>query len=1529
MSHISALVRIPVSDTFLFVLTRDILNAAIQPALFSLPHSAINSLICATIQRCSYAGFWKEKGGLNEKILAKNEDDVRNEGVQCLFTTGQQADKIGSIFILQENNMKSLGVCAGASSISLVGLEQNDADVTFLFSRSQAHDGNPRRVLREMLEEIEHIQDFNIAATGRKFRNMLNFSGLAEPEAVELAAAFLMPKEHPCRVIISAGGETTMVYHLDEEGKVSDIHTGNKCASGTGEFFLQQLGRMSLGLQEVSSMDMPETPYKVSGRCSVFCKSDCTHALNKGVAKNQVVAGLSKMMSGKVMELLKKLPKNSAMLVGGCAGNKAMVHYLQETLPELYIPEQAFVFEALGAALWALENPCQPFVSLDSIFSEHRAGLAVLPPLAECRKLVDFKYQERGQAQEGDTLILGLDVGSTTTKGVLVRRGDKAIVAAEYLRTNGDPIGASREVYKSLAQQVQVPVVIEGLGVTGSGRQIAGLHALTDGVINEIVAHATAAVHFDPEVDTIFEIGGQDAKYTYITNGVPSDYAMNEACSAGTGSFLEEAAKESLGLQVTEIGDTAFRATAPPNFSDQCAAFIGSDIKRSVQENVPLEDIVAGLVYSIGMNYSNRVKGSRPVGKKVFVQGGVCYNQAVPAALAGLTGKQVVVPSEAGLMGAFGVALEVERRMEQGLLKSQEYDLQDLIHREVEYGQPFKCGGGKDCDRGCEIARIKIKDKVYPFGGSCSRYDNMIHNRKVESGDYNWVIQRERRVFRDLAPADERPTVGMNRSFLMHTYFPFFSTFFAELGFRLVLPAQEDPLGADQQGSSFCYPVEIAHNYAASLLAEKPDFIFLPQIKGLDFSTKDTTCCTCVLVQGEPYYLRSAFPALEDSKTIYQVLNFSKGKDAPCNQEALQQVAQSIGADPDKVGAALQTAMQAQDAFAKDIQEMGKQALAELEKKPDTFGVVLFGRPYNSFASVANKGIPAKFSSRGILILPFDMLPYHSEDLPQGHNMFWAMGQIILKAARFVVKHPQLYGTYITNFSCGPDSFIISYFRDIMGRKPSLTLELDNHTADAGLETRVEAFLDIVRYYREIQKKTVEEQVSRPAFHAAEIEKRNGVQGVRTSDQGWIPLTDSRVRLLVPAMSRYATALLAEVFQRDGIYAEVLPPADEDVLKLGRGNASCKECLPLQTTLGGLLNCIKQRQEGEVLVYFMASAEGPCRFGQYHVYSKRVIEQLQIPNVAVFSPTSMDGYSGLSDSFLRAAWRAVVIGDIFDEMWSTVLAGAEDRQEGLRIFHEEYQAVMGAISKRWPLLARQLSKTAARLSQIPLKKTYAEIPKISLIGEIYVRHDPISLQNLIERLADRGFAVRTATISEWLKYTDWLIKEGIEGTVPKGFTIRWHIKKYFDAAIRRRLAPSGLFFDDGTAPVESVIKAGEKFVSPKLTGEAILTVGSALHDILHPSCGIISIGPFGCMPSRVAEAVLTEKFTTTEKKCQLDNGSAQHWLPILAKERKLPFIAIETDGNPFPQLIEARMEAFCLQAQRLNEQMLACGIQRH
>lgn len=1431
--------------------------------------------------------------------------------------------------------MESLGICLGASTLGMVRLRREGDRIEVLSTETITHEGNPRRALLKALDEIPDIHEIPVAVTGRKFISFVNLTTISEPEALEMAVAQILPKEHPYRVVVSAGGETFLVYHLDEDNKVQGIQTGNKCASGTGEFFLQQIGRMNLSLEDVAELGISEEPHRVSGRCSVFCKSDCTHALNKGIPKGQVVAGLAQMMAGKVVELLKKLPKKSVMLVGGSSKNKTMIHYLRKEIEDLFIPEQAPHLEALGAGLWALDNSTARYGGRDTVYAKKASAFGYLKPLDDFRHMVQFKQRDRGRPEPGDKTILGLDVGSTTTKGVIMRCRDKAILAGDYLRTDGDPVGASRRVYRSLADQIDVPVEIMGLGVTGSGRQIAGLHAMTEGVINEIIAHATAAVHFDKDVDTIFEIGGQDAKYTYITNSVPSDYAMNEACSAGTGSFLEESAKESLGLAVTDIGRVAYTGNKPPNFNDQCAAFIGSDIKTAAQEGIPVEDIVAGLVYSICMNYCNRVKGNRPVGKKVFMQGGVCYNEAIPAAMAALTGKEIIVPPEPGLMGAFGVALEVERRIERGLLKPESFDLERLANREVKYKKSFTCGGGKEkCDLRCEVARIEIEGKTYPFGGACNRYVNMLHQREFDKSRYDMVAFRQRRVFRDLAPddpEDKRPTMGMNRSFLVNTYFPLFNTFFDRLGYRVVLPNKVDPAGVDQQQAAFCFPVEIAHGHMHDLLAKDPDMVFLPHIKGVPTDAENANTCTCVFVQGEAYYLRGTFEGLGGKKVFTPYFDLSRGMEDARSE--LLNLAKELGKSQQDALTAFKDAVEAQEQFKADIRARGEEILKEIEADPEATGVVLFGRPYNAFAGEANKGIPAKFASRGYHVIPFDMLAYEEQTLDDAETMYWSMGRMILKASRLAKNHPQLFGTYISNFSCGPDSFVVGYFRQEMGRKPSLTLELDSHTADAGLETRIEAFLDIVRHYRELESRK-QITVVKKDFVVSRAVIADGKPVIATTDGRKLPLTHPDVRVVLPAMGLFGHQALVKSFEKVGIRAYGIPPADEDVLKLGRGNSTCKECLPLQVTVGSMLRYLfQERPANEVTAYFMPGASGPCRFGQYNVFSRRLIERYEIPNVAVLTLNAGNGYMGLGDRFTLPAWRSIVIGDVMYEIWSTLLAAAEDRDSALEIFFQEWDALVDVVHKPWRFIRRQLQATAKTLSQIPLRMRYEEIPKLSLIGEIFVRNDPISLQNLVQKLAGRGFIVRTSQTSEWIKYVDWLIKNKIEGDKPDiPFWIRYLVKRHFDHKIRNILSETGLFFHE-VLNVDDLIVAGEKFVSPKLTGEAILTVGAALHEILHPACGIISIGPFGCMPSRVAESILSEKFTAGEKLELLlkangaDPGPAK---AILDKpDRKLPFLAIETDGNAYPQIIEARLEALCLQARRLHEQMMENHIGTH
>ncbi|WP_243312255.1 BadF/BadG/BcrA/BcrD ATPase family protein [Fundidesulfovibrio agrisoli] len=1419
----------------------------------------------------------------------------------------------------------AIGLCLGASSISFALVCAEADGVRLARGGSVPHNGDPASTLLSVLESIPNWRELPLAATGRRLRAMVSLPSLSEPEAVELAAAHALGGAGAVTVL-SVGGETFMAYGLDAHGKVRSIQSGNKCASGTGEFLLQQLGRMGLAVEDLSSMDHAAEPHAVSGRCSVFCKSDCTHALNKGAHRQEVVAGLGRMMAGKCLELLTRMPVQRVLLAGGCAANPYLLRFLREELPGLEAPENAAWFEATGAALWALDHAGP--VGGAKIFAPREGSFVRLGPLSEALPLVEFKEHPRGRAREGDVVLVGLDVGSTTTKGVVVRRGDRGVLAGEYLRTEGDPVGASRRVYASLAAQLGAPVRIVGLGVTGSGRAIAALHASATAAINEIVAHAAAALHYDPAVDTIFEIGGQDAKYTSLSAGRPCDSAMNEACSAGTGSFLEESARESLGVPTDAIAELALAAGSTPNFNDQCAAFIGSDIKLAVQEGLPLEDILAGLVHSVCLNYVSRVMGSRPVGERVFMQGGVCYNRAVPAAMAMLTGKRVVVPPDPGLMGALGVALEVEARIARGLLAQGTFDLDELAAREARQREPFTCRGGKGgqhgCDRGCRIARIEVGGTVHPFGGICNRFENLRQGRSPDAAALDLVMARHRRVFRSLEPpAQGRQVVGLNRSYLVNTYFPLFDAFFKELGYGVLLPERADPEGVKRRGAALCYPGELAHGFMADLLARKPEAVFLPHISGVPGEPGQATSCTCVLLQGEPFYLSSAFGELAayGPRLLRPTLDFTRGLEAA--EKAMLGAARGLGADARTARRAFAAGVEAQRACRADLEQMGREALERLEQGDGAVpGVVLFGRAYNAFAPEANKAVPEKLATRGAMVIPCDILPLPPGLRPEP-SVYWGQGRVILQAAQAVRRHPGLYGAYVTNFSCGPDSFLLGYFRDEMGAKPSLTLELDSHTADAGLETRLEAFLDIAASHRRGNGtgRAAPAQGSAPLSTpkaGCVLEANSGRPGVVDSQGRWLPLTHERVRLALPSMNPYGTALAARALEGMGIRCVGLPPADEEALKRGRGNSSCKECLPLQLTVGTLLDYLEKRPDGEVTAYFMPGAQGPCRFGQYNEFTARMLARRGIPDAVVLTPLADTGYAGLSNSATLGIWRGLVLGDFLDEVRAVLLAAARDPREAEAEFEKELGAMLQAMGLPWKRALARLGESAGRLARIPLRLPAMETPTVSLLGEIFVRNDPISRQRLVERLAAKGIAARTAPVHEWVFYTDWLQNEGHTAPPGIGGRIRQWVKRRAYRQIRAALAPSGLVRGH-TPDIPALVRAGRRFLTPALTGEAILTVGGAFHEMLAPACGIVSIGPFGCMPARLSEALLADAFnTTTLAELYPERVRA---LPE-SELGSLPFLALETDGNPFPQLIEARLEAFCLQALRLHEAAL-------
>ena len=660
--------------------------------------------------------------------------------------------------------MKIMGINIGSISVKTAILE-SDAVISHQII---PHFGDPTSIIED-LENSNGIEYFGVSG----YLGEIN-----ETDAIQ-TALFRSGKSYDA--VISLGGESFVVYLL-KDNKISTVISQNRCAAGSGEFLSQQIGRLNLTLEEAIELGKKGKAIHLASRCSVHCKSDITHKLNRGEASiEDIIFSVHKMISDKIVSMLQKSQQaiNNVLLIGGLSRNDLFVSILKDSIVSINIhvlPESSY-FEAFGTALIVQDSPIHtsPNIIVHPTFSNHQ-------PLSEAEDLVKIiDPKQLHQEKIFGPLILGVDGGSTTTKVAVVDQSTFKIVASCYVRTNGDPLEATRHCLHEVKKQIG-DQSFNLVATTGSAREIIGAFLGTNLVFNEISAHSTGALYYDPEVDTIFEIGGQDAKYIYIENGSPVDYAMNAACSAGTGSFLEESCKGDLGISVEGISPIAISSLKPVKFKSECAAFINSDIRSALQEGFDKNDIIAGLVSSIVNNYLTKVKGPRRVGRKIFLQGGVAKNQSIAYAFAQATSKQIIVPPDPELMGAFGVALMAIERENSSI--SADWDINSMVSSSMVKLNAFTCHA---CNNYCTVNRYQVGDRKFPFGGQCSKYENYWKQtgKIIETKDF--VELRNKTIFSVIEPQDQRDAnirIGIPRALTTHTLLPLYYTFLRELGRR-------------------------------------------------------------------------------------------------------------------------------------------------------------------------------------------------------------------------------------------------------------------------------------------------------------------------------------------------------------------------------------------------------------------------------------------------------------------------------------------------------------------------------------------------------------------------------------------------------------------------------------------------------------------------------------------------------------------------------------------------------------------------
>jgi predicted CoA-substrate-specific enzyme activase len=629
---------------------------------------------------------------------------------------------------------------------------------------------------------------------------------------------------------------------------------------------------------------------------------------------------------------------------------------------------------------------------------------------------------------------------------------------------------------RDLREEFGERIRIRGVGTTGSGRELIGELVGADTVQDEITAHKTGSSFisrrfFGQSVDTIFEIGGQDSKFISLEDGVVVDFAMNDACAAGTGSFLEEQA-ERLGIRIKgEFGEMALSSRAPVRMGERCTVFMEQDLNTYLHRGASKVDLVAGLAYSVVINYLNRVVRGRKIGETIYFQGGTAYNDSVAAAFTHVLGKKIIVPPHNGVIGAIGMALLARDKMRAtgDRTRFRGFDLGKVDYRRRE----FVCKG---CSNFCDMQEIRIDGTNTYWGDKCSeRY------RKSARTGVKPVIEdlpaRRAEWFESLLGGETkgpRGTVGVPRAMYFYERFPFWKTFLTRLGFGVKVSPRTDKAiareGLEKTVAEPCYPIQVAHGHVAALLRDGIDFLFVPNVVNAETTHTHTESHFCPWGQTLPFVLASV-PGWEKEvrqKLLSPTVRFRDEERLVV--EDLFECFGPLGVSRREVREAIREGWKEQHRFGNFLLDRGAMAVSEVEKA-DAHAVILIGRSYNLYDRDVNLNVPGKLRDQyGANVIPIDFLPVDGIDIREIHdNMFWNYGRKIIAAARWCRNRPKFHIIYITNFKCGPDSYIRHFIRKASDAS-SLSLQFDGHGNDAGYMTRCEAYLDskgVLRWWAE------------------------------------------------------------------------------------------------------------------------------------------------------------------------------------------------------------------------------------------------------------------------------------------------------------------------------------------------------------------------------------------------------------------------------------------------------------------------------
>lgn len=1318
--------------------------------------------------------------------------------------------------------------------------------------------GKPLDVIAELLQtEIrKSVGNSHVcpAVTGIGQNLLAGITGVHmvnEVMATARAAASLFPG---IRTVVDMGGQFSKWMLLTGSGsnpyEVRDFATNGLCAAGTGAFLERQADRLQISVETLGKIaSTAPKGCTIAGRCTVFAKSDMIHLQQKGTPTDEIAYGLCLALVRTFMTTVMHGRKLTlpVLLVGGGATNPGLVRAFRDMLGSedaLIVPDKPMCLGALGAAqiMRTEQAGAVPLEALiESLTNRPAVSLSkdttALEPLDVPGQTVTPCLNENPEPVPGPTqAFLGIDVGSVSTNLVLLNT-EVELIQGIYLATCGEPLAAIDEGLNRIREQYGDRLEILGVGVTGSGRYLAAQILCADIVRNEITAQLTSTAHYFPDVDTVFEIGGQDSKYIEAKGGQLLDFEMNKICSAGTGSFLEEQAQR-LGINIyIEFAKLAMSAASPCNLGTRCTVFMDSEVVRALQQGTSLNNICAGLAYSVARNYLDKVVAGRSIGKTIVFQGGTASNDAVVSAFRKILGRNVHIHPYNRLSGAIGAALLAKRQMECAPYKTKFAGFEACKAATVS---SFECNR---CENRCQVNRVKVSGRTVHFGDICERYTekDLYGLKAIEKLKTHRPFPELFALREDLlkqantistSSEDGRMKVGIPRASLALEFLPFWMSLISELGFAPIESARADPAKLTEMAlgvpAEVCLPLKAAAACVASLIHEQQvPYAFVPSLLECLPRKDGGETHTCLYAQQFPDMLRAEYK----DKLIHA--QFAFGEKPWDDLEGARALVKAFNKPLHKVLFAMDKARKVYEQFVQARENLGREALqASFDR-----AVIVLGKPYNTHDPGLNLFLARHLERLGLPAIPWDCLPLSQVALSDRWNTLpWHYNREQLRVLEFIRSDRRLFPILLSNYGCGPDAFTLKHLEEMLCDRPRLFLEFDEHRGEAGLVTRLEAFADEINSHIDLGT----------TWSAAPKATRGSM------------LKPCGKRLFIPNFSEHAH-IYAAVLQSAGLNAQVLPMPDAETLRLGEELSTGRECHPFSIILGELagISRSKELQKGDVFV--SPSTTTPCLIRQYGDAYRILAERAQLPEIEIWDGTGREIGNVIGMSGLLRLYEGLSAVD-FLYVLATRLR-AYERQSGAvdGIFTDAIARVSRAVANKRSVEVELINGVHALLA-MQRDGNPGDKPVIGVTGDLYTRINPVGNRGLFHHLESMGcevwpspYYVASVDITAWRDSR----RDARRLHVKDAFweTLSWGITTGVLKRLLRNIEAQALALATEQKP-SRLVELAEPFVSEQTNCLVLLSVGKIADFINCGVKGVINAVALHCMVGVAIDATL-------------------------------------------------------------------------